>query len=162
MCQAFSLETQVLKWTEQILYNTEISAQQTVKLRLWHQANLSENTGFTSYRNVAPNQRGKKSKNSTFLTSLLASFCLCSLNKRSRMETGLWEEKRNISLQYLEVPSAVRAVVNESVSNKCDDSRTWSSSLKVHDLWLTPPSSCPFRELCDQHPALNLPLFEIY
>lgn len=113
MCQAFSLETQVLKWTEQILYNTQISAQQTVKLRLWHQANPSENTGFTSYRNVAPNQRGKKSKNSTFLTSSLASFCLCSLNKRSRM--GNWTlrgKKKHFS------PAPGSAISSES-SSKC-------------------------------------------
>lgn len=66
-----------------------------MKLRLWHQANPGENTGFTSYRNVAPNQRAKKSKNSTFLTSLLASFWLSSLNKRSRMGNWTLRGKKN-------------------------------------------------------------------
>ena len=78
---------------------------------------------------------------------------------------GNWtlRRKKNLFLQYLEVPLAVRAAANDdSLSNRCDGSRACSRSVKLHDLWLTSPSSCPSRELCDQCPALNLPFLEMY
>lgn len=79
------------------------------------------------------------------------------LHRRFRMGNWTLRRKKNLFLQYLEVPLAVRAAANDdSLSNRYDGSRACSRSVKLHDLWLTSPSSCPSRELCDQCPALNL------
>lgn len=105
-----------------------------MKLRFWYQANPGRNTGFTSYRNVAPNQRGKESKNSTFLTSLLDSFCLCSLSKRSRM--GNWTlrgKKKHFS------PVSGSAIRSESSSKWVRKQQMWGQQ----GSWQFPEASWP-------------------
>lgn len=55
------------------------------------------------------------------------------LHRRFRMGNWTLRRKKNLFLQYLEVPLAVRAAANDdSLSNRCDGSRACSRSIHIH------------------------------
>lgn len=108
---------------------------------------------YHSFRHSFPSERVKGLKTIFFYPSLPTGFWLLPKWEAQNGKLGCERENRTSFLQHLEVPSAVSAATNGSVSARCDGSRASSRSKQKWDSWsfLTFSYhlllSCPSRKL---------------